>query len=69
MAAIRVIYDREGESLVVWFDEPAREAVARETEDDDLVLMKDARGRVIGIERLNFDPGETPLSCTFEAAG
>ena len=37
----------------VWFDEPAKEHICEES-DDDLVLVKDRRGRVIGFERLNF---------------
>jgi hypothetical protein len=37
----------------VWFDDPAKEAVCEEI-DDDVVLIKDRRGRVIGLERLNY---------------
>jgi hypothetical protein len=50
---LRVYFDREGNTLSVWFDDPAKEHVCEES-DDDLVLMKDRRGRVIGFERLNF---------------
>ena len=53
MDKLRVYFDREGNTLTVWFDDPKKEAVCEET-DDDVVLMKDRRGRVIGFERLNY---------------
>ena len=46
-------YDREGNTLSVWFDNPEKEHVCQET-DDDVILIKDRRGRVIGFERLNY---------------
>lgn len=53
MEKVRVYYDRTGNSLTVWFDDPTREHVCEEI-DDDVVLMKDEGGRVIGFERLNY---------------
>lgn len=50
---VRVFYDRSGNSLTVWFDGPKKEAICEEV-DDDVVLIKDRRGRVIGFERLNY---------------
>ena len=41
--------------MSVWFDDPEKETVCEEI-DDDIVLMKDRRGRVIGFERLNYLP-------------
>ena len=55
MDKVRVYFDRAGNSLAVWFDDPAKESVCEEV-DDDVVLMKDRRGRVIGFERLNYLP-------------
>ena len=52
MDKARVYYDRQGNSLSVWFDDPKKEHVCEETADD-VVLIKDRRGRVIGFERLN----------------
>jgi uncharacterized protein YuzE len=43
--------------LTVWFDDPQQEYVCEEIEDD-VVLMKDERGRVIGFERLNYQSKE-----------
>lgn len=53
MEKVRVYYDRTGNSLTVWFDDPQREHVCEEIEDD-VVLMKNDDGRVIGFERLNY---------------
>jgi uncharacterized protein YuzE len=53
MEKVRVYFDREGNTLSVWFDDPKKEHVYEES-DDDVVLVKDRRGRVIGFERLNF---------------
>ncbi len=50
---LRVIHDRTGNTLSVWFDDPSKEHVCEES-DDDVVLVKDRRGRVIGFERLNY---------------
>ena len=53
MDKVRVYFDRVGNSLTVWFDDPSKESVCEEV-GDDVVVMKDRRGRVIGFERLNY---------------
>lgn len=53
MDKLRVYYDRKGNTLTVWFADPKKEHVCEEA-DDDVVLVKDRRGQVIGFERLNF---------------
>ena len=53
MDKVRIYYDRAGNTLTVWFDDPAKESICEEV-GDDVVLMKDRRGRVIGCERLNY---------------
>ena len=53
MAEVKVLYDREGHTLTVWFTDSSREYVCEET-GEEVVLMKDAAGRVIGFEKLNF---------------
>jgi hypothetical protein len=50
---VRVYHDRIGNTPTVWFDDPAKEAVCQEI-DEDVVLMKNRRGRIIGFERLNY---------------
>jgi hypothetical protein len=52
MDKLRLYHDREGNTLTVWFDDPKKEHVCEES-DDDVILITDRRGRVIGFERLN----------------
>lgn len=54
MGALKVFYDPEGKTLTVWFDDPEKEFVAEEA-GDEVVLIKDRNGRVIGFERLNYE--------------
>jgi hypothetical protein len=58
MAQIKVYYDREGNTLTVWFGNPADEFIAEET-GEEIVLMKDRDGRVIGFEKLNFTTAQS----------
>jgi hypothetical protein len=53
MEKIMVHHDRIGNTLTVWFDDPEKEYICEEIADD-IVLMKDRRGRVLGFERLNY---------------
>ncbi len=53
MAEVKVYYDQVGNTLTVWFGNPQDEYVAEET-GDEIVLMKDKSGQVIGFEKLNF---------------
>jgi hypothetical protein len=53
MAEVKVFYDREGKTLTVWFTDRSREYICEET-GDEVVLMKDASGLVLGFEKLNF---------------
>lgn len=55
MAELNVQHDPVGRTLTVWFDRPEQEHVCEET-GEELVLMKDCAGRVIGFEKLNY-PG------------
>jgi uncharacterized protein YuzE len=58
MAQIKVYYDREGNTLTVWFGNPADEYIAEET-GEEIVLMKDRDGKVIGFEKLNFTTAQS----------
>jgi uncharacterized protein YuzE len=67
MARVKVYYDRQGNTLTVWFGDPKEEYVCEET-GEEVVLMKDRTGKVIGFEKLNFVQGQTaPLQVGFEA--
>jgi hypothetical protein len=54
MDTVRVIHDREGQTLTVWFGDPMRETVASTDDDGGVVIMKDADGRAIGVEVLGY---------------
>ena len=55
MDALKIYHDPEARTLTVWFDEPTNEHSAEET-GDEVVLIKDQEGHVIGFERLNDTP-------------
>ena len=52
MAHVKVYYDRQGNTLTVWFEDPRSEYICEET-GEEVVLMKDKSGNVIGFEKLN----------------
>jgi hypothetical protein len=53
MAQVKVFYDQTGNTLTVWFGNPQDEYISEET-GEEVILMKDKDGRVIGFEKLNF---------------
>ena len=66
MTQVKVYYDQTGNSLTIWFGEPQQEYVCEET-GDEVILMKDRAGQVIGVEKLNFVvPKPLRLQVTFE---
>jgi len=67
MAEVKVYYDREGNTLTVWFGEPEEEYVCEET-GEEVILMKNKEGEVIGFEKLNFaSVDEVQVRVAFEA--
>lgn len=55
MKKIRIFFDREGNTLDVWFDEP-RKALCEET-GEEIIIKKDPKTKeVIGFEKLNVLP-------------
>lgn len=58
MAEVSVLYDRDGRTLTVYFTDRRQEHVCEEI-GDEVVLMKDSAGHVIGFEKLNFSIPET----------
>ena len=67
MAEVNVYYDPTGRTLTVWFGRPQAEYVCEET-GEEVVLMKDRKGHVIGFERLNYPGKKTsqPVRMAFE---
>jgi uncharacterized protein YuzE len=61
MDKILIYWDREGNTLNVWFDNPKKEHLCEET-GEEVILVKDKDGRVIGFEKLNFRWPESPKS-------
>jgi uncharacterized protein YuzE len=68
MAEVKVYYDKVGNTLTVWFGNPQDEYISEET-GDEVILMKDNQGQVIGFEKLNYTlPSATNLKVSFETA-
>ena len=68
MAEVKVLYDREGKTLTVWFTDAREEYICEET-GEEVILIKDASGRVIGFEKLNFSVADPEmLRVAFETA-
>ena len=66
MERVKVFYDRAGNTLTVWFGDPQEEHVCEET-GEEVILIKDRAGQVIGFEKLNFVvPGSEQLHIAFE---
>jgi len=64
---VKVFYDQVGNTLTVWFGNPQDEYICEET-GDEVILMKDQAGKVIGFEKLNFSVAEPQsLRVAFEA--
>ncbi|VVB84465.1 Uncharacterised protein [uncultured archaeon] len=57
MGKIRVVINRESNTLDVWFDDPEKEFISEET-GEEIILKKDKNKRVIGFEKLNLLPSE-----------
>jgi uncharacterized protein YuzE len=68
MAEVKVYYDKVGNTLTVWFGDPQDEYICEET-GDEVILMKDNKGQVVGFEKLNYIlPSATSLKVSFETA-
>lgn len=66
MVGINVFYDKIGNTLTVWFGDARDEYVCEET-GDEIILMKNKSGQVIGFEKLNFQVShEESLRFAFE---
>ncbi len=65
MDKIKVIHDVVGQTLTVWVDDPEKEHICEET-TEEVVLMKDANGRVIGFELLHYQPAHKEAGLAVE---
>ena len=53
MEQVKVFFDKVGNTLTVWFGDPSDEYICEET-GEEIILMKDKNGNVIGFEKLNY---------------
>jgi hypothetical protein len=53
MEEVKVYYDKVGNTLTVWFGDRHQEYICEET-GDEVILMKNKSGTVIGFEKLNY---------------
>ncbi len=53
MEKTRIIFNKLGNTLDIWFGNPKKEAISEEA-DEEVILKKDKNGKIIGIEKLNF---------------
>lgn len=62
MDTLKIYYDEVGKTLTVWFGDPAEEFIAEET-GEEVLLIKNEAGTVIGFERLNYElaAGSSPI--------
>ncbi len=54
MAKINLIHDIIGKTLTIHFGDPKTE-YSSELTNDEIIVMKDKDGKVIGVEILHFD--------------
>ena len=66
MERIRVIHDTIGHTLTIWLGDPTQECVSTLT-DDEVVVMKDHEGQILGFEVLHYHPKESQAGLAVEA--
>ena len=54
MAKINLIHDNIGKTLTIHFSDP-KEEYASELTNDEIIVMKNKSGKIIGLEILHFD--------------
>jgi hypothetical protein len=65
MDKIKVIHDTVGNTLTVWLGDPATEEICEETADE-VVLMKNQSGKIIGFELLHYHPDQATTGLSVE---
>ncbi len=50
---MKIVFDKLGNTLDIWFGNPEDEVISEEV-GDGVILKKDVNGKTIGIEKLNF---------------
>ena len=68
MEKITIVFNKEGDTVDVWFDDPRKEFICEET-GQEVILKKDKEGNIIGFEKLNMSiskSGELPFKLLVE---
>lgn len=66
MEKVKVFYDKDGQTLTVWFGDPMSEYICEEV-GDEVIIMKSKDGKVIGFEKLQFSiPQHQQIQFAFE---
>jgi len=52
---MKIVFDKPGNAPDIWFGNPDDEVISEE-KGDEIILKKDANGKTMGIEKLNFIP-------------
>lgn len=65
MEKIKIVHDQKGNTLTIWLGNPNEEYICEET-TDELILMKDKNGKVIGIEVLHYSNSQPNSSLIVE---
>ena len=66
MTRIKVIHDPVGHTLTIWLGDPKQEYVSTLT-DDEVVVMKNREGQILGFEVLHYHPAEPEAGLSVEA--
>lgn len=66
MEHIRVIHDQVGHTLTIWLGDPKQEYASALT-DDEVIVMKDREGRILGFEVLHYHPLNSDTGLSVEA--
>ena len=66
MGKIKVVHDTVGGTLTIWLDDLTTEHVCEET-TEEVIVMKDKTGRVIGFELLHYHAAPSEPAVAVEA--
>ena len=66
MERLRVIHDTVGHTLTIWLGDPKQEYVSTLI-DDEVVVMKNRDGRILGFEVLHYQPADPKAGLSVEA--
>lgn len=65
MEKIKVIHDVQGNTLTVWVGNPKDEHICENT-SDEVIIMKDKNGVIIGFELLHYQPADNRVGIAVE---